>query len=251
MRFRSCVASRHSALPRPRLWQWLPIRFVVLLSDCDGVSCMLCACLTLLMTCRPPSEITLLSCSSTIIPSTPSILLLSCIQLHASNRALKLPLLLLRHVPLTHPPVRTLLHMSCQQQQRQEERLARSHHCSAVPRKLLPDLVCLGEGVSCICNSGLRLRSNIQGALDSPSRQLACLTPRHQEQRSRPKEVWKLDLHTSQDMRDDVRMIMTAELAADAMALWLQVLTDHLGMQLTPGQTVVRTIFYPGCAEDA
>ena len=68
--------------------------------------------------------------------------------------------------------------------------------------------------------------------------------PRQKEKEAgRSKEVWKLDLHTSEVMRHGVKKTMTAIQAADAMGFWVEVLRDHLRTQLTPD----CTIFYGKC----
>ena len=48
--------------------------------------------------------------------------------------------------------------------------------------------------------------------------------PRRYEQPCRPREVWKLDLHTSSFMRNDLKMVMEADEASSAMIFWLQAL---------------------------
>ena len=86
-------------------------------------------------------------------------------------------------------------------------------------------------------------RSNIVGALDSPDRQLAFLMPCHREKGVSSREVWKLDLHTSEVMRNGVKTIMTANQAATAMGIWVEILRVHLSMQLTPDCIILHTMF--------
>lgn len=70
--------------------------------------------------------------------------------------------------------------------------------------------------------------SNIEGPLDSPLRIFRLLRPRQSERILRPLEVWKIDLHTSDYMRNVVGLTMEGDHASKAMAIWLHVLHSHL-----------------------
>ena len=71
-------------------------------------------------------------------------------------------------------------------------------------------------------------RSNIEGALDDPRRKFRFMRPYHHERGAR---IWKYDLHTSDYMRNNVRMTMGSEDGATAMAFWLEALHEHLCTQ--------------------
>ena len=76
------------------------------------------------------------------------------------------------------------------------------------------------------------LCSNVEGALGNLDRKFKLVGPRHDERGHRPLEVWKMDLHTSEYMRNVVCVTMVADHGSDAMAFWLLVLHDHMRTQL-------------------
>lgn len=87
------------------------------------------------------------------------------------------------------------------------------------------------------------LCSNIEGALDDPGRKFRCLAPRTDERMHRPKEVWKYDLHTLQYMREELHLTMRPEHAADAMAIWLQVLHENMCKPLDVSRLLSSFLF--------
>ena len=66
--------------------------------------------------------------------------------------------------------------------------------------------------------------SNVDGDLSEPKRGFWLFKPRNHEKARRPREVWKIDLHTSTFMRNVLNMVMEADQASSAMVFWLQAL---------------------------